>query len=131
MTERDYRIRLAPLFGTLEAIDVQAVIDGADHPWFNQTLVQVDDALVRVGVFKPGSFHWHQHDEQDEFFLVLDGHLRIELAGYDPIELGPRQAFSVPAGLQHRPVARVATSVIMIERDSIRPTGDPPETQPP
>jgi len=124
MTEHDYRIELAPLFGTLEAMDVQAVIDRADHPWFNQTLVRVGDVLVRLGVFAPGSFHWHQHDEQDEFFFVLDGRLRIELAGRDPVELGPRQAFSVPAGLRHRPVAPVMTSVIMIERAGIHPTGD-------
>lgn len=126
MTEQNYHIELAPLFGTLESMDVQAIIDRADHPWFNQTLVQVSDVLVRLGVFAPGSFHWHQHDEQDEFFLVLDGQLRIELNGREPVELGPRQAFSVPAGLPHRPTALVATSVIMIERAGIHPIGDPP-----
>lgn len=121
----DYRIALEPLFGPLQLMDVPAIVDQADHPWFNQTLVQVGDVLVRLGVFEPGEFHWHQHDEQDEFFLVLDGRLIIELDGRDPVELGPRQAFSVPAGLQHRPVAPVTTSVIMIERADVRPTGDP------
>ena len=101
MTEHDYRIELAPLFGTLEAMDVQAVIDRADHPWFNQTLVQVGDVLVRLGVFAPGSFHWHQHDEQDEFFFVLDGRLRIELAGRTRSAAGvqrARRAAAPPGG---------------------------------
>jgi mannose-6-phosphate isomerase-like protein (cupin superfamily) len=110
-------------------MNVQAVIDGADHPWFNQTLVQVGDVLVRLGVFEPGSFHWHQHDEQDEFFLVLDGRLRIELEGRAQVELGPRQAFTVPAQLQHRPVALVPTSVLMIERAGIQPTGNLSQAQ--
>lgn len=124
VADQDYRIRMEPLFGTLETMDVNAVIEAADHPWFNQTLVQVGDVLVRVGTFQPGSFHWHQHDDQDEFFFVLDGLLRIELEGRDPVELNPRQAYSVPAGMQHRPIAPVPTSVLMIERAGVRPTGD-------
>ena len=120
----DYRIHLEPLFGTLEVMDVNAVIAAADHPWFNQTLVQVGDVLVRVGRFRSGTFHWHQHDEQDEFFFVLDGQLRLELEGRDPVELVPGQAYSVPAGLQHRPVVTAPTSVLMIERAGVSPTGD-------
>ncbi|WP_207393900.1 cupin domain-containing protein [Actinomadura formosensis] len=50
-----------------------------------------------------GEFHWHEHDEQGEFFFVLDGLFRIELEHADTVELGPRQAFTVPAGMRHRP----------------------------
>lgn len=74
--------------------------------------------------YASGAFHWHRHDEQDEFFLVLDGRLPVELAGRDPLELGPRQGFSVPAGLQHRPVVPASSSVIMIERAGVQLTGD-------
>ncbi|TMC11726.1 MAG: cupin domain-containing protein [Chloroflexi bacterium] len=66
---------------------------------------QVDDVVVRLGVLE-GEFHWHKHDEEDEFFFVLDGLMRIELEGMDPVELGPRQAYVVPKGLRHRPAAR-------------------------
>lgn len=121
---QDYLIELDPLFGTLERMDLQPLIDGANHPWWNQTLVQVGDVLIRLGVFKAGEFHWHAHEEQDELFLVLDGLLRIELEGHDPVELGPRELFSVPAGLRHRPVALQPTSVLMVERAGVVPTGD-------
>jgi mannose-6-phosphate isomerase-like protein (cupin superfamily) len=59
-----------------------------------------------------------------EFFFVLDGLLRIELAGAAPAELGPRQAFSVPAGMLHRPVAGVRSAVLMIEKAGVVATGD-------
>ena len=123
MTE-DYRIRLDPVFGTLELMDLRAVARDADHPWFNQTLIQVGDVLVRLGAFQPGAFHWHRHDEQDEFFLLLEGALRIELEDRGPVELESLQAFSVPAGLQHRPVATAPSTVLMIERAGVLPTGD-------
>jgi quercetin dioxygenase-like cupin family protein len=71
-----------------------------------------------------GEFHWHKHDGQDEFFFVLDGSLRIELENAQPVELAPRQAFSVPAGMLHRPVATERTTVLMLERAGVVPTGD-------
>jgi hypothetical protein len=68
------------LFSTLEKMNVQALIDAVQEPWYNQTLLQVGDVVVRLGVMQ-GEFHWHKHDEQDEFFFVLDGVFRIELEG--------------------------------------------------
>jgi oxalate decarboxylase/phosphoglucose isomerase-like protein (cupin superfamily) len=76
----DYDIRYEPLFRTLEKMNVQALIDAVQEPWYNQTLLQVGDVVVRLGVMQ-GEFHWHKHDEQDEFFFVLDGVFRIELEG--------------------------------------------------
>ena len=72
MSHPDYAITYQPpLFTTLQAIDVQALIDQAGDPLYNQTLIQFGDVLVRQGVME-GEFHWHQHDQQDEFFFVLD-----------------------------------------------------------
>ncbi|WP_221890935.1 cupin domain-containing protein [Microbispora sp. KK1-11] len=78
---------------------------------------------MRLGVMC-GEFHWHKHDEQDEFFFVLDGLFRIELEGADTVELGPRQAFTVPAGMSHRPVVPVRSAVLMIEKAGVIATGD-------
>jgi mannose-6-phosphate isomerase-like protein (cupin superfamily) len=88
-----------------------------------RTLVQVGDVLVRLGVMQ-GEFHWHKHDEQDEFFFVLDGRFCIELEGAEAVELGPRQAFAVPAGMLHRPVVAVRSTVLMIEKAGVVATGD-------
>lgn len=123
MTEQDYSIHYAPMFEALQLMDVQAVIDQVTDPWYNQTLIGVGDVVVRLGVMQ-GEFHWHKHDDQDEFFFVLDGLFRIELEDRPAVELGPRQAFSVPAGMLHRPVVPVRTAVLMIEKAGVVATGD-------
>lgn len=123
MPQQDYAIHLEPLFTTLQTMDVQALIDQVEEPWYNQTLVQVSQVLVRLGVMQ-GEFHWHRHEEQDEFFFVLDGLFRIEIEGAEAVELGPRQAFTVPAGLLHRPVVPVRSAVLMIENAGVVATGD-------
>jgi mannose-6-phosphate isomerase-like protein (cupin superfamily) len=72
----DYDIRLDDKFGQLAPIDVGA--EAATHePWFNQTLTSVNDTVIRLGVIH-GDFHWHKHDDTDEFFLVLEGELLID-----------------------------------------------------
>ncbi len=119
----EYATHYEPLFAALQKIDVQALVDKVDDPWYNQTLVQIGEVLVRLGVME-GEFHWHKHDDQDEFFFVLDGRFRIELEGADPVELGPRQAFAVPAGMLHRPVVPVRSTVLMIEKAGVVATGD-------
>jgi mannose-6-phosphate isomerase-like protein (cupin superfamily) len=117
-----YDIHLDVKHPPLEAFDI-AREAAAQQPWFNQTLVQVDEALVRLGVLE-GDFHWHKHDDQDEFFLVLEGHLRIELEGRESVDLRPWQAVTVPKGLRHCPHALGRTVVVMIERAGVNPTGD-------
>ena len=123
MTEQEYAINYAPMFEALQLMDVQAVIDQVTDPWYNQTLIGVGDVVVRLGVMQ-GEFHWHKHDDQDEFFFVLDGQFNIELENRPTVELGPRQAFSVPAGMLHRPVVPVKTAVLMIEKAGVVATGD-------
>jgi mannose-6-phosphate isomerase-like protein (cupin superfamily) len=123
MTQQNYSIQYDPLFTVLQTIDVQTFIDQVEEPWYNQTLIQVGDVLVRLGVMQ-GEFHWHKHDEQDEFFFVIEGLFRIELDGAETVELGPRQAFCVPAGLRHRPVVPVRSAVLMLEKAGVVATGD-------
>jgi mannose-6-phosphate isomerase-like protein (cupin superfamily) len=117
-----YTIHEEPLFGLSEVMDVQKVIDDTTEPWVNWTLCRVNDSLVRLGVLH-GEFHWHQHDEEDEFFLLLDGELHIELEDRT-VELRPRQAFTVPKGVLHRPVVPVRSAVLMIENAGVVATGD-------
>src|SRR5262245_17883390 len=109
----EYVINYQPLVTTLQSLDVQRLIDDANAAWYNQTLCQVGDVVVRLGVFKGGEYHWHKHDEQDVFFFVLDGRITIELEGRDPVELKPRELFVVPKGLLHRPVVSTPSSVLM------------------
>ena len=120
---KDYGMHYEPLFKTLELMNVQALIDATTDPWYNQTLIEVGGVLVRLGVMH-GEFHWHKHDEQDEFFFVLDGQFHIELDRQDTVTLGPRDGFCVPAGLLHRPVVPVRSAVLMLEKSGVIATGD-------
>jgi mannose-6-phosphate isomerase-like protein (cupin superfamily) len=95
----------------------------AVEPWFNQTLTAVNDAVVRLGVVE-GDFHWHKHDGEDEFFLVLDGALHIDVEGSETIVLQPNQAVTIPKGVLHRPRAPERTVMIMVEPGTVTPTGD-------
>jgi mannose-6-phosphate isomerase-like protein (cupin superfamily) len=110
------------VFGHLELIDVPAEA-AAHQPWFNETLVSVNDAVIRLGVVD-GDFHWHKHDDQDEFFLVLDGELLIDIEGADTVTLTQHQACSVPKGVVHRTRATRRTTIVMVEAAGVMPAGD-------
>ena len=120
--EFPYDTRLNIQFGPLETIDVQALVDACTHPWYNQTLCQVNESVVRLGVVK-GEYHWHKHDEEDEFFYVVEGRFIIDLED-GSVDLRPRQGFVVPRGVRHRPRAPERTVILMVEGAGIRPTGD-------
>ena len=121
-TQPQYSINLDTQFKALELIDIQKLVDACTDPWYNQTLCQVNDCVVRLGVVQ-GEFHWHQHEKEDEFFYVVEGRFIIELEG-QTVELRPRQGFTVPKGVMHRPMAPERTVILMIEGSGIRPTGD-------
>ena len=83
----------------------------------------VNDAVIRLGVIE-GDFHWHKHDDQDEFFLVVEGQLLIDLqADARTVTLGPHQGFSVPRGVVHRTRAPSRMVIVMVEAAGDVPTG--------
>jgi mannose-6-phosphate isomerase-like protein (cupin superfamily) len=118
----DYNINLDEKFGRLALIDLRREA-AENEPWFNQTLTSVNDSVVRLGVIE-GDFHWHKHDDTDEFFLVLEGQLLIDIDGRDTVTLDPHQAYTVPVGVVHRTRAPVRTSILMVEAAGVTPTGD-------
>jgi mannose-6-phosphate isomerase-like protein (cupin superfamily) len=118
----DYDILLDDKYGQLAHIDVTA--EAASHePWFNQTLTTVSESVVRLGVLD-GDFHWHKHDDEDEFFLVLEGRLEIAIEDRDPVVLEPHQGVTIPKGVMHKPHAHGRTVVLMVEPAGVVPTGD-------
>jgi mannose-6-phosphate isomerase-like protein (cupin superfamily) len=117
-----YDINLNEKFGSLTLIDLDAEA-AANEPWFNQTLTSVNDSVVRLGVIE-GDFHWHKHDAEDEFFLVLDGRLLIDIENADTVTLERHQAYTVPRGVVHRTRAPQRTAILMVEPAGVVPTGD-------
>ena len=111
------------LYDPLQLIDIQSLVDRCTDQWYNQTLCQVNDSVVRLGILH-GEYHWHKHDKEDEFFFTLDGKLMIDLEGSDSVELHPQQGYVVPKGILHKTRAPEKTVVLMIETAGIVPTGD-------
>jgi mannose-6-phosphate isomerase-like protein (cupin superfamily) len=120
--ESQYVIHTDVKFGPLELVDVEELHKACTLDWFNQTLCEVNNSVVRLGVLR-GEFHWHKHDLEDEFFYVVKGRLLIDLEDRT-IELLPQQGTVVPKGVLHRPRAPERTVVLMIEEASVSPTGD-------
>lgn len=118
----NYEIRTDIRYGGLETIDLPALVEACEHDWFNQSLCRVNDSVVRLGVFK-GEFHFHKHDREDEFFLVLDGELLVDFEE-ETVELSRHQGILVPHGVVHRTRSPERSVVLMIEGDTVEPTGD-------
>ena len=114
--------------------------------WSPRVIGEVDDVYVKVAAVK-GTLAWHSHENEDELFLILKGHLRIEmedgaveldegemfliLKGHlriemedGAVELDEGEMFVVPKGVRHNPVADEECHLLLIERKSTRHTGD-------
>jgi mannose-6-phosphate isomerase-like protein (cupin superfamily) len=119
----NYDIRYDDKYGQLTHIDLAA--EGAAHdPWVNQTLTTVNDAVVRLAVIDGRLVDWHKHEHEDEFFLVLEGRLELEIEGRKPFVLEPHQGVTIPRGVVHRPYARGRTVLLMVEPATVVPTGN-------
>ena len=117
-----YATNLDIKFPALSKVDVSTLVAACTERWYNQTLCKVNDSVVRLGVMQ-GEYHWHKHDNDDEFFFVLDGKFIIDLEDR-VVELHPREGFVVPKGIVHRTRAPERTVILMVETAAIAPTGD-------
>ena len=117
-----YSTHLNILHAAGEVIDVPALVSANTHTWYNQTLCKVNDSVVRLGVVH-GEYHWHKHDDEDEFFYVVSGRFVIDFE-HGSVDLHPGQAYVVPKGMRHRPHAPEKTVILMVEGSGIVPTGD-------
>jgi mannose-6-phosphate isomerase-like protein (cupin superfamily) len=129
MTAFPYATHLNVLFPALEKIALDPLVASVRDAWYNQTLVRVNDSVVRLGVMQ-GEYHWHQHEADDEFFFVIEGRLIIDLEPDTDsdtpgrvIELQPREGFVVPKGVVHRTRAPERSVILMVETANIVPTG--------
>jgi mannose-6-phosphate isomerase-like protein (cupin superfamily) len=109
-------------FDHFEKIDLNEIVNACPHKWFNQTLTKVNESVVRLGIVE-GEYHWHKHDNDDEFFYVVSGQLLIDLED-ETIELNPNQGVTISKGVMHRPRAPKKTVMLMVETAEIQPTGD-------
>lgn len=117
-----YVTHLNVLYPPMDVVDVPALAAACTDRWYNQTLCRVNESVVRLGVIE-GDYHWHKHDDEDEFFYLVEGKFLIDLEG-QTVELAPGQGFVVPKGTMHRPRAPERSVILMVENEGIIPTGD-------
>ena len=89
--------------------------------WSPRVVGEVDDSYVKIAKVK-GEFTWHDHQE-DEFFLVLDGQLEIQMKD-QTVTLNAGEFYVVPKGVLHNPVARQTCTVMLFEKKTTAHTGE-------
>ena len=117
-----YTTNLDIKFKHFELIDIPEIVKEVKDKWFNQTLTEVNGSVIRVGIVE-GEYHWHKHENDDEFFFVLEGKLFVDLEN-NTIELNPGQGVTVSKNVIHRTRASQKTVMLMVENKVIVPTGD-------
>ena len=105
-----------------DKINLAAKFALLDQPYQPGVIGFINDYKLQVVKVK-GPFVWHTHEETDDFFLVISGHLTIHLRDRD-VELDPGELFVVPRGVEHCPDSAGETEVLLIEPDGTRNTGD-------
>ncbi|MDA1194474.1 MAG: cupin domain-containing protein [Planctomycetota bacterium] len=118
-----YDMHMDILCAALTKVDVPRLVRECPSTWWNQTLCEVNDCVVRLGIIE-GEFHWHKHDEEDEFFFVLEGQLHIDVENHESVVLGVHEGYTVPRGVVHRTRAPQKVVMLMVEKGSVVPTGD-------
>jgi mannose-6-phosphate isomerase-like protein (cupin superfamily) len=93
-----------------------------DETWVPKIVGELNGQFVKVVKFE-GEYVWHHHEHEDELFLVLSGHVSIELRD-STVELDEGELFVVPRGVEHRPVARQLAHVLLFEPATTRNTGN-------
>src|SRR5687767_5541922 len=100
----------------------KAIAAALDEHWSPRVVAELDDSYVKVAKVH-GSLAWHSHDDEDELFFILEGALRIELEDRS-VELRAGDAFVVPKGVRHNPVAEQECLLMLIEPKSTLHTGN-------
>lgn len=107
---------------TRTPLSPEAIATSLPDLWSPRIIAEVDDAYIKVARVH-GTLAWHTHEDEDELFMVLKGHLRIEM-DTGAVELGEGQLFVMPKGARHNPVAEEECLLLLVERRSTLHTGD-------
>lgn len=106
------------------AIDLNDKLASFSEAWQPRTVSLFNGHDVMVAKLR-GDYHWHVHEDSDDFFLVLSGQLEIDLEDGTTVALGPGQLYVVPKGVRHRPRAAAETHILLIEPTGTPNSGDP------
>ncbi len=106
----------------MPAINLHEKLATFTEHWQPRVVGQFNGHDLLVAKVK-GEFVWHQHDDTDDFFLVLHGRITIQMQEGN-VTLGPGEIFVVPKGVQHCPIAEEEAHILLIEPTGTPNTGD-------
>ncbi|MEM7719381.1 MAG: cupin domain-containing protein [Pseudomonadota bacterium] len=103
----------------MKTINLSEKLDRFSTHWDPHVVADYNDNDVMVVKFQ-GEFPYHKHDDTDDFFLVLEGEMQMDIEGENPRTVCAGEVFIVPRGIVHRPRAKHECKVLLIE-----PAGEP------
>jgi mannose-6-phosphate isomerase-like protein (cupin superfamily) len=104
-----------------DVVSPSRIAAGLTELWSPRVIAELDDSFVKVAKVH-GSLTWHSHDEEDELFYILKGSLTIEME-QRTVVLREGEAFVVPKGVRHNPIAEHECHILLIERKTTLHTG--------
>lgn len=107
---------------TYQPINLGETFRRFSEQWQPKVIAEMNDYQFKV-VRLEGDFIWHQHDDTDETFLVIDGELRIDFRD-GAVTIGAGEMFVVPKGVEHKPFAAREVKLMLIEPRGVVSTGD-------
>jgi mannose-6-phosphate isomerase-like protein (cupin superfamily) len=93
----------------------------AEH-WAPKVVAEMNDYQFKI-VKLEGDFIWHNHEDTDEAFLIIDGDMRIDFRD-GAVQLAAGEMFVVPKGVEHKPYAEKEVRLLLIEPRGVLNTGD-------
>lgn len=106
----------------MKKVNLQEKFSKFSDYWSPKIVGELNDSYVKLAKFS-GEFVWHQHEHEDELFLVVEGSLLIKLRDQD-IHLNEGEFFIVPRGVEHLPIAEKEAHILLLEPKTVLNTGD-------
>jgi mannose-6-phosphate isomerase-like protein (cupin superfamily) len=102
-------------------INLQQKFGLFDEQWLPKVIAEMNDYQFKI-VKLQGDFVWHDHQDTDETFIVIEGELRIDFRD-GAVNLSAGEMFVVPKGVEHKPYAEREAKVLLIEPRGVPNTG--------
>ena len=107
----------------LRPVNLKELARAIEGPWRVREVARIMGVALRLARVE-GEYHWHVHTHEDEMFIVLDGEMSVDTEE-GTVDLGPWDAFLVPAGVRHRSRSRTGALILLVEPISTITTGEP------
>ena len=105
----------------MEKINLKEKLSKFSDHWSPKVIAEMNDYQFKL-VKIQGEFVWHNHDDTDETFIVIEGEMKIEFEN-ETLELNEGDMFVVPKGIEHKPWAENECKVMIIEPRGVLNTG--------